>query len=395
MKNSGFLALTGVLTVVVMAAPDKDVSTVATQVKLLKSDDARVRRQAAGVLMKMGPRAKTAIPSLIEILRDKDRNVRYCAAMVLSSVGDVRAMPALIAALGDEDYRVRFRAAQGLAKIGPPAAGASGALAVALKDKKDSVRWNAAAALAKIGPGAGRAVGALTEALKDNNIQVRRYSAQALAAIGKPAGKTVDALAAMLKDREISARLSAAEALAKLGEGKRAVDTLAAAMKHDDLYRRRRAAEILEIIGPDAKKAAPALLHALNDADGWLTPKVAAMGAAARALGVSEEKLREEAVRFQNDNWIVRWRAARALGKIDPQIATNQVVPILVQMLRHNQPWVRQMSARTLGAIGKPARAAIPVLQRVLAGDKSEGVWTEAHKALKLIRQTPQKRNAK
>ena len=344
-----------VLMLAATAAAHKDAPYVPKHIQHLKSDDAKERWQAARALMDLGPRAQGAIGALTE-------------------------------ALGDKSQSVRFAAAQALGSIGPPAAAATGALAAALKDEKDAVRWNAAAALAKIGPGANKAVGALTEALKDDNIQVRRYAAEALAAIGKPAREAVDALAVMLKDKGVSARLSAAEALAKLGEGKRAVDTLTAALRHDDFYRRRLAAEILETIGPDARKATTALLHAVNDADGWRTAKIAAMEAAARALGVSEEKIRHETIPLQNDNWIVRWRAAQALGKIDPQIATDKVVPVLIKMLSHDQSWVRHMSAQTLGSIGKPARAAIPALRVILANDKSEAVWREAHKALKLIR---------
>ena len=356
MRPARPLILAGfVLMLAATTAAHKSSPAVAKQIERLKSDDAKVRCEAARALMILRPRTQDAIGALTE-------------------------------ALGDESQRVRFTAAQALGSIGPQADAAADALAAALKDEKDAVRWNAAAALAKIRPGGGKAVYALTKALKDNNIQVRRYAADALGAIGRGARPSADALTAMLKDKEVSARLSAAEALAKLGEGKRAVDTLAAALKHDDLYSRRRAAEILEIIGPDARGVAPALLHAVNDADGWLTPKVAARAAAARALGVSEKVLRDEAIPFQNDNWIVRWRAARALGKIDPQTATDKVVPVLIEMLNHKQPWMRQMSVETLGAIGEPARAAIPALKVILANDKSEAVWRGAHKALELIR---------
>jgi HEAT repeat protein len=355
MRPARSLILAGfVLMLTATTAAHKSSPAVLKQIQRLKSDNVKVRCEAARTLMILKPRTQDAIGALTE-------------------------------ALGDESHRVRFTAAQALGSIGPQAVAAADALAAALKDEKDAVRWNAAAALGKIRTG-GTAVYALTKALKDNNIQVRRYAAEALGAIGPAARPSANALAEMLKDKEVSAVLSAAEALSGIGKGKLAVDTLAATLRHDDLYRRRRAAEILETIGSDAKDAAPALLHALNDADGWRTPKVIAMAAAARALGISEKKLRDEAIPFQNDNWIVRWRAARALGKIDPQIATDRVVPVLIKMLSHDQQWMRQMSTQTLGAIGKPAHAAIPALQVILANDKSEAVWREAHKALKLIR---------
>jgi len=364
MRPARPLILAGfVLMLAATATPAEDAPSVAKQIELLKSDDAKVRYHAVLALRTMGPRAKKAVGALIE-------------------------------ALGDKSSGMRLAAASALGNIGPPAAGATGALVAALKDEKYYVRWNAARALAKIGPGAGKAVGALTEALKDDNILVRRFAAGALAAIGKPTREAIDALEKLLKDNEVSIRLSAAEALVKLGEGKRAVDALAATLKHNSIYKRREAVKILETIGPDARGATPALLYAVKDAEGWRASMAAAREAAMKrsgkkVLSESEEELIGGSIStrgYQNNNWRLRFDAARALGKIDPQTATDSVVPVLIKLLSHDEAPVRHKSAEALGAIGKPALPAVPALKVILAGERSEAVCLASLDTLWLIR---------
>ena len=48
-------------------------------------------------------------------------------------------------------------------------------------------------------------------------------------------------------------------------------------------------------------------------------------------------------------------------------------------------PYVRQAAARSLGAIGAPAQAAVPALQKALE-DSDEGVRLSAADALKKIK---------
>ena len=336
-------------------AAAKDPSSVATQIERLKSDDAKVRWQAANALRTMGPRAKNAVGALAETLGDTHDSMRQVAA-------------------------------EALGNIGPPAAGATGALVVALKDEKYWVRRDVARALGKIGPGAGKATKALIEALRDDNDLVRRFAAEALAAIGRPAREVIDALEAMLKDKEVSGRLAAAEALAKLGEGRRAVDALAAILKHNDIQKRRDAVAILETIGPSARKAAAALLHAVRDAEGWRGPMAAARKISVDALVGSEEELGLSARSFTQSNWRLRFAAARALGKIDPPTAGAGAVPVLIKTLSHDTPWVRLKSAEALGTIGPPAQAATPALKAILAGERHPAVGLAACKTLKLIR---------
>ena len=82
-------------------------------------------------------------------LQDKDSYVRAAAARALGEIGDVSAVPALIETLRDDHMGIRSSAAGALGKIGDVCA--VPALIKRLKDEMDAVRCHAAHALSKIG----------------------------------------------------------------------------------------------------------------------------------------------------------------------------------------------------------------------------------------------------
>lgn len=67
----------------------------------LQSPDVRIRREAAGVLVRMGPDAKEAVPDLIHLLDDEDEATRKMAARALGRIGPdaASAVPALMRTL--------------------------------------------------------------------------------------------------------------------------------------------------------------------------------------------------------------------------------------------------------------------------------------------------------
>lgn len=88
---------------------------VAILIEVLKDKNSEVRWEAAYALDNIG--ASVAIPYLIPFLKDKNSEVRMRAVEALGKIGTPEAIPYLIPLLKDEDFRVLEKAAQALGKI--------------------------------------------------------------------------------------------------------------------------------------------------------------------------------------------------------------------------------------------------------------------------------------
>ena len=119
--------------------------------ELLKDEDSEVLASAASFLVRIDPE-KAKI--LISVLKDMDRkaglSVRQAAAKALGKIGPEAktAIPALTELLKDKE--VRLDVAEALGKIGPEAKTAVPALTELLKDEKQQVQDAATEALKKI-----------------------------------------------------------------------------------------------------------------------------------------------------------------------------------------------------------------------------------------------------
>jgi beta-lactamase regulating signal transducer with metallopeptidase domain len=118
--------------------------------------------------------------TLVEALRDEDRQVREQAAIGLAFTPGTEVIDPLLAALKDPDAQVREKAAIGLAfrrdpKIVEP-------LLTAITDSDAQVREKAAIALGASGD--DRAVAALTKAARDPDSQVREKAVAGLVLLG-------------------------------------------------------------------------------------------------------------------------------------------------------------------------------------------------------------------
>jgi len=81
-----------------------------------------VKRIHAGLLLgRMGPEAREAVPTLLELLQDESIQNRRLAAWTLGNIGQgaVEAIPALLVALRDTSEGVRKMAREALDKISP------------------------------------------------------------------------------------------------------------------------------------------------------------------------------------------------------------------------------------------------------------------------------------
>ena len=127
----------------------------------LKKADVAARLKAAVELGQIGEDAKPALPALAETLKDADGEVRIRSAEALVRIDpkNEAGVPVLVASLNDE--KLRSTAIDILGGLGAPAKPATPALVAALKDKRTTVQLQAADALLRIEPANTDAVNAL------------------------------------------------------------------------------------------------------------------------------------------------------------------------------------------------------------------------------------------
>ncbi len=305
---------------------------------------------------------KRAIPSLIEALRVKDQSVNVAAQEILLELGD-SSINELLEVLMDKDAEVRCRAIEALGKIGNPSA-LSG-LMKALNDEDKQVRGKAAWALGKIR--SPIAISALLETFNDV-VDVWKETIWAFGEIGD--ATTAPYLIELLRNKkwQQSLKNDIAKALGKLGED--AIPDLVEAMSDGDAYVRAGAAKALGTLG--ATTAVPFLIDALRDKD------LLVRGDAAEALGkIGDARAVPaliEAVHNDDEYGILRYYGVVALGELKDSAA----IPILLEALHDKSIGVRSRAAWALGEIGSDA---IPGLIKALH-DETLGIDNQIAGAL-------------
>jgi HEAT repeat protein len=297
----------------------------------LNDSNDEVVRGVMGALAEIGLPAKETIPAIINFLNHRNPNVRHAAAVRLGEFGPAAgaAVPALEKALSDSDWDVRRDAPEALAKI-------AGKAAV---------------------PALGKALAAAEETDTNENEYVRRAIVEALGTIGDDPASVVPVLIKALADKRPVVRLIAVRTLASFGAtAEAALPRVTELLQDPDGSVREEAADRLDSFGPKAGKAAiPALIKALRDS-----------------------------------SWLVRWQAARTLGRLREEPMT--VVPALIEALGDEHYAVRMWAAWSLGWFGGDAQAAVPRLTQLLQ-DKEPNVPDYAAEALKRIKGDDRRRS--
>jgi hypothetical protein len=129
----------------------------------------------------MGPEGKMAMPVLVELLKDKDANVRLAAIDTLRQVSPdpATAISVLVELLRDQSTIVRIEAAKTLGHMGPEAVSAVPALVELVRDRATSFR--AAGVIRNAGPEMKAAAQPkLMELLRHGDSAVRLNAAWAL-----------------------------------------------------------------------------------------------------------------------------------------------------------------------------------------------------------------------
>jgi HEAT repeat protein len=306
-----------------------DKSTVSALVPLLKDQHAKVRIRTAFALLVLEPQQRsTALPVLLAGLRDPNTEV------VLQSVGLVRrlgpeakeALPHLLNVTKHADYFIRRNAIMAVGSIGPTSKEAVPVLIDALKDTEDFwIPVEAMRALGKIGPPAKEAIPALRSHLTAPERIPRIASAEALMFIApdeEPAAIPI-LIDAALNPRDGEGLVNL-EAVCRCGPAaKRVIPTLKKWLATEKaIY----AAKGLMLIDPmESQDALAVLLTKLKD------PVSDNRVAAARALGrvgpTAKAAVPDLLIALKDRKPRVRREVSSALKKIDPEAARKAGVP--------------------------------------------------------------------
>lgn len=151
-------------------------AAVSALVAALRDSNSEVREEAGRTLMTYGADAGTSLPTLIELLND--RNARSWAARIIGGIGpDAQpAAAALTSMLQDDDIEYRLDAATALASIGANLPQALPVAARQLSNDDYDIRYQAAVVVGLFGAAAEPAIPRLVVAMDDNTAGVRRVA---------------------------------------------------------------------------------------------------------------------------------------------------------------------------------------------------------------------------
>jgi HEAT repeat protein len=264
----------------------------------------------------------TAASSLVEVLKDKNRNFRYKAAYELGKLEDRRALPVLLEMAKEKVGKIRLKAVW--------------ALQLVAKRSNKEISDTIASALIKL--------------LGDPKKYIRLEASNALWGMGKNA---IPHVVEALKNNDPLVRLGAAKALENRAD-ERAISTLIQELSSEDHKIRSEAASIL--VNFRSKLVRSSLIDVLGQKDSSVRCQ------AAWALGERKDKESVPAlIILLNDNsWEVRENAIQALGKIGNKKTVNYVIKALYDKHR----WVQFRAAEALGDVG--GAEVFPLLVKLL-----------------------------
>jgi HEAT repeat protein len=172
------------LEVIGQMAPDS-AAALPCLVKILQDRDKQLSDLARDMLRRFGPAAKVALPVLAEGLKDRSDYARVKSAATLYAINpqDTRVIKVLVDCLSSGDADARRHACDELGMIGKPVADAIPSVEKCLKDPRAEVRRMAALSLLRFGPLAARSEAALSECLTDPDENVRESAGHALRSI--------------------------------------------------------------------------------------------------------------------------------------------------------------------------------------------------------------------
>ena len=347
----------------------RDTGTVNALIKALKDPDFSVGHNAAAALAKIGD---SAVPELLRQVPDKGlpyykaNQLRETLRGIFRSMG-ASAVPALLEGIRQKDEGIRDNAYLGLRSIAAEAKDAVPALAGSLNDENATVRMLAAGTLGTIGSQAKEALPGIIVLLKDTDFRVRSSAAQAIVGIGAESKQAIPGLIGMVGSNDQRDNISASIAIGSIGpEAKSAVPALILMLKNKDINVSEHAAEALGKIGPEAKAAIPGLKELMKDRPSL---RAKAVWSLFKISGSKEGvKLYESGLKSKDPE--IRDRTVKNLAEIDP--TDGKAVPLLREKLKGQDIFGRIEALRVLNKMGTKAKPALPEIIAVLKDNRDD-----------------------
>ncbi|MBP3958762.1 HEAT repeat domain-containing protein [Gemmata sp. G18] len=341
----------------------------------LSDPSATIREHSAYTIGQLGPLAKSLAPDVQKLCNDKDANVRGAAfdALRVTGVADPVALAKL---LKHENAEVKRLAGELIPLIPDVPEGAVDPLSEALASDNANIQTSAATGLATAGPKAASAVPRLIEAItkyypKEYDQKPRRTTNVeaafwlSLARIGEPA---VAPTAKLLEHTNVMVRAHAARTLGEIGApAKAAKDALKKALTDRTINVSGEAAVALCILGESQDDAVNLIKQALAVP----TEGVAAFAidAITRMREPGKPLIPLALAKVTDPNPFTRFAVVTLIGKLPPDEATKHAAD-LGQLATDEEPDIRRLVARTLEQLGTHSSPAADALGKALTTEK-------------------------
>lgn len=184
-----------------------------------------IRREAIAALRQIGPRAASAVPALLQCLKDPNPAVSIDSLWALTAIAPATSAPALVPTmlplLSSPIPQMRFTACYAVGSLGPAAKDAVPLLEKNLGEPDQFLQMASAWALVRIQPDKSEVVeeciDSLLRGLKMPDPRVQSEAAATLGMLGPRAQRSVPALTEARQDPDEGVRKAAGEALDAIG----------------------------------------------------------------------------------------------------------------------------------------------------------------------------------